>query len=165
MKSLFKIALATLVGACDLALALPMHPGSICKSDDPRLVASPRGIHHDSQSRGSAALYCPIIRTAPAPASGFKVWINGYYERPLSIGSGMTCVLESYDYRGNYLGSSYGFIFDPGNPFVPSTPFTMGITLPASQVPTYSNQTVRCALTPGSWIYDVQPDHSNLDIN
>jgi len=127
------------------AFALTTQQGSICK---PYANVSPTGL--SSQLNGiynfsGAAMnvICPVVRTAAAPAGGFSVWVDG------NASSGTAyCYLYSYNYNQQFMGATS---------FTATGTFSNLLTLPQSQVPTYSSQAVFCGLPNGGGIFDVEP--------
>jgi hypothetical protein len=153
MKSLSRIAVSALFSACGLvgisgsAFALTTEHGTICKpygnSNTANLFSYTNGVTNGAA--GAMGVICPVIRTAPAGAGGFSVWVDG------SGGTGTAyCTLYSYNYTGAYLGSVS---------FNATGTFTRLVTLPQAQVPTYSSQAVYCSLPGGSQgrLFDIEP--------
>ena len=91
---------------------------------------------------------CPVIRVRRPTSGGLRAWIDGY----APSGSTLSCVLNSYDYTGRFIGQAWftmtgtGFNFD------------RRIELDPAYVPLYSSQVVECQLPPGGGIYDIEPE-------
>jgi hypothetical protein len=136
-----------LMGAHGSAAAAPLTTvnGNTCK---PYGNSSTAGLYSYTNSvyNGSgAAMYvvCPVVRTVPALSTGYTVWVDG------NAASGTTsCYLYSYNYTGAYLG---------GVSFSTTGAFDKTLTLPQSQVPTYSSQSLLCYVPAGGSMYDVEP--------
>lgn len=91
-------------------------------------------------------VFCPVVRTVPATNNGLGVWVDG----TTAVGTSMSCTLDSRNFNGAILGSVS---------FTATGTFDRYLSLPASQVPTYSSQTVYCGL-PGGYrgtLFDVEP--------
>ena len=147
-RSLSAVALLfALFGAHGSAFALTTEHATICKpygnSNTPGLNSYVTGVFPSPQTQ--AMVVCPVVRTAPAPANGYSVWVDGY------AGNYSTyCTLFSYNYDNTYLGSVTVQIG-------PNVTFHKLLTLPQSQVPALSSQGVYCALPDGAGLYDIEP--------
>jgi len=151
MKSLSRLVLSALFGFVALigmqtsAFALTTQHATICKpygnSNTAGLYSYVTGAFNYSGASMSVA--CPVVRTTAAPASGFSVWVDG------TAASGtISCSLYSYNYNGTFLGSTS---------FSATGVFDRQLTLPQSQVPTYSSQVVYCYVPNSGGIYDIEP--------
>lgn len=148
-KSIFTRALASLalgsalIGMHGSAMALTTEHGSICKpygySNTAGLYASIYGV--SNYSGAGLGVICPVVRTVAAPAGGFSVWVD------VSTASGsFSCTLYSTNYNGTYLGAvSFSGVG------------THLLTLPQSQVPYYSSQSVYCYMPNNGTVYDIEP--------
>lgn len=138
-------ALCVLAGLPGPATALTTQPASMCVLNG---GGSPPGATALTTEyyNGSAYLQnvvCPVVRTMPAAAGGFSVWIDGN-----AASGSTTCQLWSFNYNGTLLGLTS---------FTAAGTFDRQLTLPQSQVTTYSYQVVTCALPPYSALYDIEP--------
>lgn len=136
-------ALFVLLGA-QSAFALTTEHATICKpygnSSTSGLYSYTSGVYNYSNS--AMSVICPVVRTAAAGTAGFSVWVDG-------TSSGTTsCTLYSYNYTGAYLGSIS---------FSAAGRFDRLLTLPQSQVPTYSSQAVYCYLPTNGSLNDIEP--------
>ena len=147
-KTLALLALVSaLIGLPGSAMALTTEHGSICKpygnSNTAGLYSSIYGASNYSGT--GLSIICPVVRTVPAPLGGYSVWVDG-----ASAASDTTyCSLYSVDYNGTYLGAASFSATGPN--------FTRLLTLPASQVPYYSSQSVYCYVPNNGSISDVEP--------
>ncbi|HEX7639134.1 MAG TPA: hypothetical protein VF457_12120 [Burkholderiaceae bacterium] len=147
LRAMAPIALVagSLMGVHGSAAALTTEHGSNCKpygnSATSGLYSYISGAYN--YSGGSMGVACPVVRTAAAPSTGYSVWVDG------SASTGTTsCTMYSYNYTGAYLGSIS---------FSATGVFDRLLTLPASQVPTYSSQVVYCYVPANGSLYDVEP--------
>jgi hypothetical protein len=139
------LVVAALAGMHNSASALTTEPGASCKpygnSNTAGLYSYVSGVYN--YSGGSMSVACPVVRTVAAPAGGYSVWVDG------SASSGTTsCTLYSYNYTNAYLGSVS---------FSATGVFDRLLTLPQSQVPTFSSQVVYCYVPANGALYDVEP--------
>jgi hypothetical protein len=147
-RALASLALGSaLIGLHGSAMALTTEHGSICKpygnSNTAGLFSSIYGV--GNYSGGALSIICPVVRTVPAPAGGYSVWVDGK-----SAASDTTsCSLYSINYDGSYLGvASFS---------APGPTFTRLLTLPQSQVPFFSSQSVYCYVPNNGSITDIEP--------
>jgi len=139
------LALAVLAGMHGSASALTTEHGTSCKpygnSSTAGLYSYVSGVYNYSGAYMSVA--CPVVRTVAAPAAGFSVWVDG----TASTGTA-SCTMYSYNYNNTYLGSIS---------FSATGIFDRLITLPQSQVPTYSSQVVYCYMPANGALFDIEP--------
>jgi hypothetical protein len=113
------------------------HAGSICRGStsiqQAFLVNEPYGVVNTSTT-SSAVIVCPLVRTSTG--SSVSVYVDGYL---LANGQAITCVLYSFDYSGNLLGSQY-FSSPKGGTF------DIYASVPSANV--WSTATVECTLPP-----------------
>ena len=136
-----------LMGSHGSAAAAPLTTinGNMCK---PYGNSSTSGLFSYSGSAyngsgGAMYVNCPVVRTVSATSSGYTVWIDG------NAGSGTTsCWLYSFNYNGSYMGSVS---------FSATGTFDRTLTLPQTQVPYYSSQSVLCYVPNGGSMYDIEP--------
>jgi hypothetical protein len=146
IQALASLALAAFAFlAAPSAQALTTEHGTICKpygnSNQSGLYSYISGAFN--YSGNSLGVACPVVRTVAAPSTGFSVWVDG------SAGSGTaSCTMYSYNFTGAYLGSVS---------FSATGTFDRLLTLPQSQVPTYSSQVVYCYLPNSGGVFDVEP--------
>jgi hypothetical protein len=158
MKNLFVVATSlsrrtlsglaivfSLMGLHGSALALTTEHATVCKpygnSNTGGLYSYISGVFNYSGSAMGVA--CPVVRTVAAPATGFSVWVDG----TASTGT-VSCTLYSYNFNNTYLGSVS---------FSATGVFDQLLTLPQSQVPTYSSQVVYCYLPANGGLFDIEP--------
>lgn len=135
---------SALIGLHGSAMALTTEHGSICKpygnSNTAGLHASIYGV--SNYSGAGLSVICPVVRTVPAPAGGFSVWVDG----SAAASDTTYCSLYSINYDGTYLGAVS---------FSATGSFTRLLTLTA--VPFFSSQSVYCYVPNNGSIHDVEP--------
>ena len=136
-------ALFVLLGS-QSAFALTTEHATICKpygnSGTAGLFSYTNGVYNNSGT--AMGVICPVVRTVAAGAAGYSVWVDG------TSSSTTSCTLYSYNYAGAYLGSTS---------FSATGRFSRLLTLPQSQVPTYSSQAVYCYLPTNGSLNDIEP--------
>jgi hypothetical protein len=134
-----------LLGVHGSAAALTTEHATVCKpygnSAASGLYSYINGVYNYSGAAMGVA--CPIVRTIAAPAGGYGVWVDG----TASTGT-ISCTLYSYDYTGAYMGAAS---------FTATGVFDRQLTLPQSQVPTYSSQVLYCSVPANGGLFDVEP--------
>ena len=143
------LAAAGLFGLQGSAMALTTMNANVCQIVDvttpgPTVLRQGSGITNFAASYRN--VHCPIIRTAAATAAGYSVFVDGN----LLAGPPLVCELDSYNYDGRFLGLASLFIDTVGN-------FDRLMTLPQSQVPTFSHQVLSCAMPHGASLFDIEP--------
>lgn len=152
MKSLYKLVLSSSLTAIGLfglqgsAMALVSINANICQVTDltPGIIRSGGFIQNGAVN--TRTVICPIVRTGAAPAGGYSVFIDGN----VPAGGGLRCQLESYNFNNTFLGAALLAIDTAGN-------FDRLLTLPQSQVPTFSHQALFCRLPRNASLFDIQP--------
>jgi hypothetical protein len=156
MKSLYKLAFSSGLAAMGLfglqgsAMALTTINGNICQIAN----AFPNGqVFRQANAIsvlpgvGAQLVFCPVVRIAAAPASGYSVLFDG---SKAAGGSQVTCSLESYNFNNQFMGRASASVFNAGN-------FSGRLTLPAAQVPAFSHQVVVCLLPAESSLFEIEP--------
>jgi hypothetical protein len=156
MKSLYKLVFSSCLTAMGLfglqgsAMALTSINANICQLAN----AFPNGqvFRQDNAISvvpgvGRQVVFCPVVRIGAAPASGYSVLFDG---SKVAGGSEVTCSLVSYNFNNKFLGRASVSIFNAGN-------FSGRLTLPAAQVPAFSQQVLVCLLPAESSLFDIQP--------
>jgi hypothetical protein len=145
-KLVFSLSLAAvgLFGLQGSAMALTTINGSICKpefSNAPGLLATINGALN--KSGGTMKVFCPIVRTAAAPAGGWGVFVDG------NAASGtISCTLSSVNFDNAFKASKTSSA---------AGTFDMFISLPQDKVPTFSHQTLVCFLPNNAQLFDIEP--------
>jgi hypothetical protein len=134
-----------LFGMSGSAMALTTEHGTVCKpygnSNTSGLYSYVTGVYN--YSGAALGVACPVVRTVAAGAGGYSVWVDG----TASTGTAY-CTLYSYNYDGTYLGSVS---------FSATGTFSRLVTLPQSQVTTFSSQVVYCSLPNNGGLFDIEP--------
>jgi len=148
-RALAALALGlALMGLHGSAMALTTEHGTICKpygnSNTAGLYASIYGVAN--YSGAGLAVICPVVRTVTVPAgSSFSVWVDG----SAAASDTTYCSLYSTNYDGSYLGAAS---------FSATGAFSRLLTLPDTQVPYYSSQSVYCYVPNNGNLYDIEPN-------
>jgi hypothetical protein len=151
MKTRYKLAISfglTAIGLLGLqgtAMALTTQGALVCKGNGAvaaGLYFDRHGVWNGGDAQG---VYCPVPRLAAAPASGFSVLVDGF----APPGTTVYCSMYSDDWNDAFVG----YVAAPAL----TGKFSFYLTLPQSQVPTFSTQTVYCHLPHYGELFNVDP--------
>jgi hypothetical protein len=142
---------AAALAATSASLAVTTQNANVCKTSASDANV---GLLYDDGAvvnvtwHNTIIVFCPILRSREADAAGFSVWVDGWkdlYEQTTS------CSMVSVSYTGETLGWT-SFTLDNHH----AGTFDVQLTLPQSQVPMWSAQTLVCSLPPSGELWDIE---------